>query len=92
MPPDNVALPKSVVPSLKVTVPVGLVPVTNAVKVIVCAVVAGLGLTDSEVAVLPVAITRALTIDERVYGPDHPETKVDRENIESLRQEMRSAK
>ena len=48
-PPLRVAVPRLVVPSLNVIVPVGLLPVTVAVSVTVCRTKAGLGLIASDV-------------------------------------------
>ena len=54
------AEPRVVVPSLNVTVPMGLEPVTVAVKTTVCPTKAGLGLAASEVDV----VVRALTLSD----------------------------
>ena len=57
MPELTATEPKVVVPSLNVTVPVGLVPVTVAVSTTACPTKAGLGLAASETDVAVFALT-----------------------------------
>lgn len=55
----TVAVPKTVLPRLKVTLPVGALPVTVAVKMTVCPSPAGLGLAVNAVVLVPACTSNA---------------------------------